>query len=116
MVTNSGYGIHVVDISTPAKPKEISHMDVDNPLNYGSYYWSILLSKDGKTVFAGTIKNGLFIFNITDPAKPTFLSRFKSGSAYIRGLDLAPDGNIFMAYNSNGVWWVDVSYLKNPKG
>ena len=92
-------------------------MDVANRANYGNpYYRSILLSKNGKTVFSGTTDDGLFIFDITDRAKPTFLSRFKSGSTYIYGLDLAPNGNILMAHQTSGFWWVDVSDLKNPKG
>ena len=117
-VSNYDKGLVLVDISTPETPKEIVAFDVDTKTYGTPLYRIILISKDGKTVFAGTKTKGLFIFDITDPKAPKFVSQYKeAGFSYVYGLDLSPDGTkLFMACYNKGVWQMDLADLKNPKG
>ncbi|MGC9779793.1 MAG: hypothetical protein HZR80_11170 [Candidatus Heimdallarchaeota archaeon] len=82
-VTHGLNGIHVVDISNPSTPIEVSYF------NYAGSYWDIVV--DGPYGYAtGNSRTGLQTINFTDINNPEYLNLYAIGN----GFDIEKQGNL----------------------
>jgi len=112
-----GSKIRVYDLSNPADPKEITVIEdkFANP-----EFRSLFV--DGNFLYAGSVPisgqdHGVFIFDITNPEKPSSLGKWDDGKTVAHGLFVS-GGKAFVSGSdgSHGrLVIVDVSDPKNPK-
>jgi hypothetical protein len=67
-VTTGSHGLYVFDISSPAKPRLLSHYDT--PGNAFGFFI------DGSYLYLADFDNGLLVLDISDPTSPLLVSHF----------------------------------------
>lgn len=104
--------INIMDISNLSEPKVLEDVHVN---------WDIeTIFNQGDILFIGG-RQGMYIYDILDPAKPSFISEFRHGTAcdpVVVDGDLAYvtlKGGDFCGNTESGLYIVDVSDLKNPE-
>jgi hypothetical protein len=120
----------ICDVSDPYRPTVISKTPVDG---YGDgvavrgNYCFVATGHhargwrrdEGKTSPQHGAGHGLEIFDVSDPAKPQFVSRIKTRRFYRIGMDMwdvIPVGDyVFLGDTYNGVFVVDISDIKKPR-
>ncbi|NUQ37108.1 MAG: PQQ-binding-like beta-propeller repeat protein [Caldilineales bacterium] len=101
----SGSGLHIVDISDPANPKQMTVYDTPG--------WEFGVAVVGDTVFVADGDGGLRILDVSDKTAPK-----EVGATYTAGyaLDVAVgEGVVYVAEFDKGVGVVDVADLSNPR-
>lgn len=104
--------INIMDISDLSAPKVLEDVYVN---------WDIeTIFSQGDILFIGG-RQGMYIYDILDPAKPSFISEFRHGTACD---PVVVDGHLayvtlkggdFCGNTESGLYIVDVSDLKNPE-
>jgi hypothetical protein len=104
--------INIFDISDVAAPKVLDDVHVA---------WDIeTIFNQGAVLFIGG-RQGLYIYDIKNPAKPEFISEFRHGTAcdpvVVDGsyAYVTLKGGNFCGNTESGLYIVDISNLKNPE-
>ncbi|MDD5604100.1 MAG: hypothetical protein PHG48_08540, partial [Eubacteriales bacterium] len=90
-----GNGMEIYDIKNPEKPVLVSRVKVDRNFTEFNHMWTVTLS--GRYAFLAHSYIGLFIIDISDPARPEFKAR----------LDLPDDPENFRFASMGGVAVID---------
>jgi hypothetical protein len=111
--------LYVVDYSD-LNIFDISNLETPIALDDVSVAWDIeTIFNQGEILFIGG-RQGMYIYDIKDPAKPEFVSEFRHGTACD---PVVVDGNFayvtlkggdFCGNTESGLYVVDISDLKNP--
>ena len=104
--------INIFDISNLQKPKVLEDVQVA---------WDIeTIFNQGEVLFIGG-RQGMYIYDIKNPAKPNFISEFRHGTAcdpvIVSGnyAYVTLKGGNFCGTTESGLYIVDVSNLQNPE-
>ncbi len=65
---NHGHGLDVVDVSDPDNPRSIKRLNTPPHYRLGNDWWWVSVS--GHHAFHADGENGVFVYNIQDPANP----------------------------------------------
>ena len=98
--------VGIVDISNPLKPAYVANpeyfTDSSDFARLGDNYLIVVNSID---------KKGMFIYDITNKAKPTLVTSYGTGIAYLR---VAVEGDVAVVLSGNDVIALDLSDAHNP--
>lgn len=110
-------GVQVWDIADVKNPKAVAALDVPGH-NYPDAYKRVVLAEwwQGKYVYAGGGLNGVFVFDMTNPLKPT-LAKTITITPAIPVFGVIAIGNLLALAGSeqNRVVLMDISDPVNPK-
>ena len=85
-------GVSVVDVSNPANPQEVSHLQTFNPRS---------IKVSGSTAYIADGMRGLSVVDVSDPIHPIYAANFDT-PGYSLGLTLA-NNRVFIADGQNGL-------------
>lgn len=88
---HGGHGVAVVDISNPEKPTLVRHVATKNSDRRAPDCWEVSIS--GDTLFLADGDNGLFAYDISDPASPRQIAAV-TGLGYAH--DVAPGAGLVL--------------------
>jgi DNA-binding beta-propeller fold protein YncE len=119
MVTISGRGIDIWNVSDTRKPMKVSELLLPG-INYGDVSGAIWgLSWQGRHIYVGATTDGLHVVNVTDPARPSRVATLSQ--AALGGVQAGPLfalGNLLVVTTpkgSAGIATVDISHPAEPR-
>jgi hypothetical protein len=99
----AGPGIHIYDLSDPVHPQKISELEI-------SFVRSIEISAN---YAYATVSNGIYIIDISSPAKPVISSFLEID---VRPIDIAIKGKFAFVVNFfDGLFLIDISDPRHPQ-
>lgn len=90
---NAGHGFDVIDLREPGRPVTVAHVRTPDYYLGGPDSWQCRLS--GTTLFLADGLNGLFAFDVSDPAAPRMVARCDT-PGYAHNLAIG-DGLVYVA-------------------
>jgi hypothetical protein len=98
--------MRVYDVSNPAAPNQISQ------ITNGPFPGSSEVAVGGNVAYIGKSTDGVYLYNLADPAQPIYAAHISSG--FVRIAPEASGRYVFLASYNLGLWMYDVQNSGTP--